>query len=157
EGRHLGIGLCTYLEPGPGPPDYSAALGFTYEQRSAQRARVKIEPDGQVTVHTSQQPHGQGHETTLAQIVADELGVTIESVKVVHGDTRLQPFNMVATGGSRAATLASGAVLGAARIVRGQLVSVVAELLEANPDDLVIADGVVSVVGSPSAQRSIAE
>ena len=157
DGRYLGIGLCTYLEPGPGPPDYGEALGFTYEQRSAQRAHVTIEADGRVTVYTSQQPHGQGHETTLAQIVADELGVALDAVKVVHGDTRLQPFNMVATGGSRAATLASGAVLGAARIVRQQIVSVVADLLEANPDDLVIDDGVVSVAGSPGASRTIAE
>lgn len=95
-----GVGFCTYLEPGPGPSNYSEALGFTYEQRSLQRARVKIEPDGYVSVFTSQQPHGQSHETTLAQVVADELGVTIESVRVIHGDTRLQPFNMVATGGS---------------------------------------------------------
>jgi aerobic carbon-monoxide dehydrogenase large subunit len=157
DGKYLGIGLCTYLEPGPGPANYSEALGFTYEQRSAQRARVTLEPDGRVTVYTSQQPHGQGHETTLAQVVADELGVALDAVKVVHGDTRLQPFNMVATGGSRAATLASGAVLGAARLVREQIVSVVAELLEANPDDLVIDDGVVSVAGSPGASRSIAE
>ena len=78
DGKYLGIGFCTYLEPGPGPPDYGQALGFSYEQRSAQRARVKVEPDGRITVFTSQQPHGQGHETTLAQIVADELGVPID-------------------------------------------------------------------------------
>ncbi|HUP76845.1 MAG TPA: xanthine dehydrogenase family protein molybdopterin-binding subunit [Acidimicrobiales bacterium] len=157
DGRFLGIGLCTYLEPGPGPPDYGQALGFTYEQRSAQRARVKIEPDGRVSVFTSQQPHGQGHETTLAQIAADELGVPFDHVKVIHGDTRLQPFNMVATGGSRAATLASGAVLGAARSVREQIVAIVADQLEANVSDLRIEDGIVSVAGSPSRQRTIAE
>lgn len=157
DGRHLGIGFCTYLEPGPGPPDYGQALGFTYEQRSAQRARVKVEPDGRVSVFTSQQPHGQGHETTLAQIVADELGVPFDYVKVIHGDTRLQPFNMVATGGSRAATLASGAVLGAARIVREQIVAIVAEQLEANAKDLIIEDAVVSVAGSPTRRRTFAE
>ena len=74
-GRYTGIGICTYLEPGPGPTDYSQALGFTYEQRSFQRARVKVEIDGTVSVYTSQQPHGQSHETTLAQVAADELGV----------------------------------------------------------------------------------
>jgi carbon-monoxide dehydrogenase large subunit len=157
DGRAIGIGFCTYLEPGPGPPDYGQALGFSYEQRSAQRARVKIEPDGRVSVFTSQQPHGQGHETTLAQIVADELGVPFADVKVIHGDTRLQPFNMVATGGSRAATLASGAVLGASRIVRNQILSIVADQLEANVNDLVIEDGVVSVAGSPDKRRTFAE
>ncbi|MXZ79566.1 MAG: xanthine dehydrogenase family protein [Acidimicrobiia bacterium] len=157
EGRYLGIGLCTYLEPGPGPTDYGQALGFTYEQRSMQRARVKLEPDGSVTLFTSQQPHGQSHETTLSQVVADELGVGINDVRVVCGDTDQVPFNMVSTGGSRAATLGAGAALGAARIVRNKLLSVVANLLEANPDDLEIIDGVVAVRGSPDRSKTVAE
>ncbi len=157
QGRHLGIGLCTYLEPGPGPTDYGQALGFTYEQRSLQRARVKLEPDGTVTVFTSQQPHGQSHETTLAQVVADELGVGLDTVRVVCGDTDLVPFNMVGTGGSRAATLGAGAARGAARIVRHKLVTVVAALLEANPDDLEITDGTVAVRGSTDRFRTVAE
>ena len=157
EGRHLGIGLCTYLEPGPGPTDYGQALGFTYEQRSMQRARVKLEPDGSVTVFTSQQPHGQSHETTLSQVVADELGVGIDNVVVVCGDTDQVPFNMVGTGGSRAATLGAGAAQGAARIVRHKLLAVVAALLEANPDDLEINDGVVTVRGSPDRCKTVAE
>ncbi len=157
EGRHLGIGLCTYLEPGPGPTDYGQALGFTYEQRSMQRARVKLEPDGSVTVFTSQQPHGQSHETTLSQVVADELGVDIDDVRVVSGDTDQVPFNMVGTGGSRAATLGAGAAQGAARIVRHKLLAVVAALLEANPDDLEITDGVVAVQGSPDRFKTVAE
>lgn len=157
EGRYLGIGLCTYLEPGPGPTDYGQALGFTYEQRSMQRARVKLEPDGSVTLFTSQQPHGQSHETTLSQVVADELGVGIEDVRVVSGDTDQVPFNMVSTGGSRAATLGAGAALGATRIVRSKLLSVVATLLEANPGDLEIVDGVVAVRGSPDRSKTVAE
>ncbi len=157
DGRLVGIGVCTYLEPAPGPTDYAEALGFTYEQRSLQRARVRIEIDGSATVFTSQQPHGQGHETTLAQLAADELGLPIRAVRVVHGDTNLQPFNLVATGGSRAATLASGAVVGAAGIVRGRVLAVVADLLEASVDDLEIVDGVVSVKGSPTKCRSVAD
>jgi len=157
EGRYLGIGLCTYLEPGPGPTDYGQALGFTYEQRSMQRARVKLEPDGSVTLFTSQQPHGQSHETTLSQVVADELGVGINDVRVVCGDTDQVPFNMVSTGGSRAATLGAGAAQGAARIVRNKLLTVVANLLEANPDDLEIIDGVVAVRGSPDRSKTVAE
>lgn len=157
EGRYLGIGLCTYLEPGPGPTNYGEALGFTYEQRSMQRARVKLEPDGSVTAFTSQQPHGQSHETTLSQVVADELGVPIDNVRVVCGDTDQVPFNMVGTGGSRAATLGAGAAQGAARIVRHKLLAVVAALLEANPDDLEIVDGVVAVRGSPDRSKTVAE
>jgi len=156
-GALMGIGVCTYLEPGPGPTDYAQALGFTYEQRSMQRARVRLEIDGSVTVFTSQQPHGQGHETTLAQLAADELGLAIDRVRVVHGNTELQPFNLVATGGSRAATLASGAVVGAARIVRDRIAAVVADLLEASADDLELVDGVARVKGSPTRSRSLAD
>ncbi|MDE0603877.1 MAG: molybdopterin-dependent oxidoreductase, partial [bacterium] len=157
EGRYLGIGLCTYLEPGPGPTNYGQALGFTYEQRSMQRARVKLEPDGSVTLFTSQQPHGQSHETTLSQVVADELGVDINVVRVMCGDTDQVPFNMVSTGGSRAATLGAGAAQGAARIVRYKLLAVVATLLEANPGDLEVVDGVVTVRGSPHRSKTVAE
>jgi carbon-monoxide dehydrogenase large subunit len=156
-GRYTGIGICTYLEPGPGPTDYSQALGFSYEQRSFQRARVKVEIDGTVTVFTSQQPHGQSHETTLAQVAADELGVAFADVRIIHGDTDLQPFNLVATGGSRAATLASGAITGAARIVRAQLIDAVAHLLEADPADLDIDDGRICVKGSPDRFRTFAD
>ncbi len=155
--RRTGIGVSTYLEPGPGPTDYGEALGFSYEQRSLQRARVAIDIDGSITVYTSQQPHGQSHETTLAQVAADELGVPLDHVRVVHGDTNLQPFNLVATGGSRAATLASGAVAGAARIVRNRVIDAVAHLLEADPADLDIADATVFVRGSPDKSRTIAE
>ena len=81
--------------------------------RTAQQARARLEPDGTVTLFTSQQPHGQGHETTLAQLAADGLGLALDAVHVVHGDTTVTPFNAVGTGGSRAATLASGAVVGA--------------------------------------------
>lgn len=157
QGRLYGIGLCTYLEPGPGPPNYGQALGFTYEQRSLQRARVTIELDGTVTVFTAQQPHGQSHETTLAQIAADELGVDLRSVRVVHGDTRLQPFNMVATGGSRAATLASGAVHGACQILREQLLEIAADRLEAAVADLVFDDAALTVRGSPTRRVTFAE
>ena len=157
EGRLVGIGVCAYLEPGPGPADYAQALGFTHEQRAPQRARVRLEIDGSATVFTSQQPHGQSHETTLGQLVADELGLSLDRVRVVHGDTEVQPFNLVATGGSRAATLASGAVVGAARIVHNRLIAVVAELLEAAPDDLEIVDGVVRVKGSPARARTVAD
>src|SRR5258706_198557 len=83
-------------------------------------ATVRIEPSGYVTAFTAQAPHGQSHETTLAQVVASELGVPFENVKVVHGDTQTAPFSMIGTGGSRAATMASGAALFATREVERQ-------------------------------------
>src|SRR6202040_1739562 len=110
-----------------------------------------------VVIVTRQQPHGQGHETTLAQVAADEFGVRFEDVRVVYGDTDITPFALVGTGGSRAATMANGAVLHASRELRDNMVSIAAELLEASPDDLDIGGGVVRVKGSPSITLPFAE
>ena len=122
--------------PLPGPPDYTRALGAGAAPRSAQRATARLEPDGSLTVFTSQSPHGQGHHTTLAQLAADELGVPLEGVRIVAGDTQVTPFNLVGTGGSRAATLASGAVIGAVADIREQVTGLAAHLLEADPADV---------------------
>ncbi len=156
-GRAVGCGLATVLEPSPGPPNYSQALGAGASPRTAQRAVARLEPDGTLTVFTSQSPHGQGHHTTLAQLAADGLELALDRVRVVSGDTQVTPFNLVGTGGSRAATLASGAVMGAVAGVRSQVLQLAAHLLEASPDDLVLEDGGVSVSGVPASHRSIAE
>jgi len=94
-------------------------------------------------------PHGQGHETTLAQVAADELGVAFEQITVIYGDTRFAPFSFLGTGGSRAGTMASGAVLYAARAVKNQIVTAASAMLEANPADIVIDNGMVTVQGVP--------
>ena len=78
-------------------------------------ARSVLEADGTVSVYTQQMPHGQGHETTLAQVAADELGVPIEQVRVRYGDTSITPFGLSGTGGSRSAPMAGGAVTYSAR------------------------------------------
>ncbi len=156
-GRLLGFGLATFVEPSPGPPDYTQALGAGAAPRSAQRATARLEPDGSLTVFTSQSPHGQGHHTTLAQLAADELGVPLASVRVVTGDTQVTPFNLVGTGGSRAATLASGAVIGVAAEVRREVVQLAAHLFEAADDDIELVDGVVSVRGVPTSARPLAD
>jgi carbon-monoxide dehydrogenase large subunit len=155
-GRLLGVGFATFVEPSPGPPDYTQALGAGAAPRSAQRATARLEPDGSLTVFTSQSPHGQGHHTTLAQLAADELGVPFEQVRIVAGDTQVTPFNLVGTGGSRAATLASGAVIGVAADVRAQVVRLAAHLLEAAEDDIEISNGVVSVRGVPASAQPLA-
>ncbi|HLM17513.1 MAG TPA: xanthine dehydrogenase family protein molybdopterin-binding subunit [Acidimicrobiia bacterium] len=156
-GRLLGFGLATFVEPSPGPPDYTQALGAGAAPRSAQRATARLEPDGSLTIFTSQAPHGQGHHTTLAQLAADELGVPLAAVRVVTGDTQVTPFNLVGTGGSRAATLASGAVLGVTADIRRQVARLAAHLLEAAEDDIELVDGVASVRGVPASARSLAE
>ncbi|MCU1395016.1 MAG: Carbon-monoxide dehydrogenase (acceptor) [Ilumatobacteraceae bacterium] len=155
-GRYLGIGFCNFIEPAPFMPSLIRAIGFMAAPRTPQEAHIRVEPDGTVTLFTSQQPHGQGHETTLAQLVADEIGVAIDRVRVVHGDTQVTPFNFVGTGGSRAATLASGAVMGAARQVRDRILRLAAELWEIDVADLDIVDGEVVAIGVPSRRLPMA-
>jgi carbon-monoxide dehydrogenase large subunit len=149
-GRHLGIGVACYVEPAPVPPSLITAMGFMAAPRTVQEARARLEPDGSLTVFTSQQPHGQSHETTLAQLAADELGVPMDRVRVVHGDTQVTPFNLVGTGGSRAATLASGAVIGVAGAVRRRVLEVGSKLLEIAPEDLELVDARVVARGAPA-------
>ena len=105
---------------------------------------------------TSQQPHGQGHETTLAQLAADGLGLPVEQVRVVHGDTDVTPFNAVGTGGSRSATLASGAVVGAAAMLRDRIAELFAERHELDPSDVEVAGGTVSARGVPASAWDLA-
>jgi aerobic carbon-monoxide dehydrogenase large subunit len=150
QGRHLGFGMCVFAEAAPGPPDYSAALGAGASSRSAQQARARLELDGTVSVFTSQQPHGQGHETTLAQLAADGLGIPVEHARVVHGHTGHTPFNAVGTGGSRAATLASGAVVGAVAALRERIVDAFAEQHELDPHDVELGGGAVYARGVPA-------
>jgi carbon-monoxide dehydrogenase large subunit len=156
EGRYLGVGMASYLEAAPGPlsPD---ADDIAKSIMGDQVTHISVERGGKVVIITQQQPHGQGHETTLAQVAADELGVAFDDVSVRYGDTDITPATLVATGGSRAATMANGAVLHASRQLRGEILAVAAELLEASSEDLEISDGVVSVKGSPAITISLAE
>ena len=154
EGRLLGLGLANVVEPAPVTPSLIRAMGIMAAPRTVQEARARLELDGSVTVFTSQMPHGQSHETTLAQLAADELGLALDRVRVVHGDTQLTPFNMVGTGGSRAATLASGAVVGGrvggARAGAGRWPR---ELMEIAPADLELVDGSVVARGAPEVRH----
>jgi carbon-monoxide dehydrogenase large subunit len=157
EGRYLGFGMATFAEAAPGGPDFGPALGQGSSPRAAQEARARLEPDGRVTVFTSQQPHGQGHETTLAQLAADGLGLPLDRATVVHGDTAATPFNMVGTGGSRAATLASGAVVGAVAALRELIVQEYADRHELDPQDVELRDGRVYARGVPSTAWELAD
>jgi carbon-monoxide dehydrogenase large subunit len=146
EGRYLGIGFATFVEGAPGPPELRVGgpgvLG-------SERAKVSLQPDGHLVVITAQAPHGQSHETTLAQVAADEMGVPIEHVRIVHGDTRVTPFSLLGTSGSRAGAWASGAVIVATRKLRRRLLGIASEMLEVSAEDLEILDGVVAVKGVP--------
>ena len=137
EGRRVGIGLACYVE-GTGVGPYEGA-------------HIRVETSGKVVVSTGLTTQGQGHETVFAQIAASELGVPIEAVTVITGDTRRFEY-AVGTFASRAAVMSGNAVALAARKVRAKALRIAGEALEVDASDLEVADGVVSVSGSPTAQ-----
>jgi aerobic carbon-monoxide dehydrogenase large subunit len=140
QGRRVGIGLACYVE-GTGVGPYEGGY-------------VRVETSGQVVVATGLTTQGQGHETVFAQVAAAELGVPVEDVSVVTGDTRRFKY-AVGTFASRAAVMSGNAIALAARKVRAKALRIAAEALEADPADLEIVDGVVRVKGSPGAQIAL--
>jgi carbon-monoxide dehydrogenase large subunit len=144
-GRLVGIGIGLLTEPS----------GISMGWQSTEAASVRMGPNGHVDVVTSSASHGQSLETTIAQVVADELGIDLEHVRVLQGDTATTPVGS-GTGGSRSAVLCSGAVAEAAQQVRSQLLNLAAHRMEASPDDLEIVDGRVQVAGTPSHGMTIA-
>jgi carbon-monoxide dehydrogenase large subunit len=150
-GRYLGIGVATFIEaaPGPRPPEPpSGPMGV-------ESMRLRLEEDGIVALFTGQMPHGQSHQTTLAQIAADEFGVPFEQVRVVVGDTDVVPFGL--TGGSRSATLTGGVALHGARQLKTKVLDFASHLMEASARDLQISDGRVWVRGDPASGITVAE
>jgi carbon-monoxide dehydrogenase large subunit len=151
QGHYLGIGMATFIEaaPGPRPPGGpSGPLG-------TESMRLRLEEDGIVVLFTGQMPHGQSHQTTLAQIAADEFGVPFEQVRVVVGDTDVVPFGL--TGGSRSATLTGGVALHGARELKAKVLDFASHLMEASVRDLEITDGQVGVRGDPASAISVGE
>jgi aerobic carbon-monoxide dehydrogenase large subunit len=134
EGRRVGIGLACYVE-GTGVGPYEGAF-------------VRVETNGDVVVATGLTTQGQGHETVFAQIAATELGVPVEKITVVTGDTRRFKY-AVGTFASRAAVMSGNAVALAARKVRAKALRIAGEALEIDAGDLEITDGVVQVKGTP--------
>jgi carbon-monoxide dehydrogenase large subunit len=141
EGRRVGIGLAFYVE-GTGVGPYEGA-------------HVRVETNGKVVVATGLTTQGQGHETVFAQVAASELGVAVEDVSVVTGDTRRFKY-AVGTFASRAAVMSGNAVALAARKVRAKALRIAGEALEADPADLEVVDGVVRVRGVPDTQVPLA-
>ena len=150
EGRYLGVGFSTFVETASTGP--SAKMAFQGHEYGA----VRVEPSGRVTALTGTSPHGQGGETTLAQIVADALGVTPEDVTVLHGDTAVIPTGF-GTGGSRGASVGGAAIHVAAGRVREKAQRLAAHLLEAAPEDIVAADGKFHVKGLPDRAVTLRE
>ena len=110
---------------------------------------VRIHPTGKVTVLTGSHSHGQGHETTFAQIAAQELGCGIDDVEIVHGDTGRVPFGM-GTYGSRSGAVGGAALFNSLQKIKEKGRRIAAHLLEAAPEDVDFAGGNYFVKGSPS-------
>ncbi|MGE5303484.1 MAG: glyceraldehyde dehydrogenase subunit alpha [Alphaproteobacteria bacterium] len=141
-GRYLGIGVSTYVEicaMGPGFWEYG---------------KVEVEPTGKVKVLSGASPHGQGQKTSFAQIVADQLGVAMDDITVIHGDTATVPKG-IGTFGSRATAVGGIAVYQAADKVREKARELASHLLEVDPEDLVFSDGRISVKGVPKKALTI--
>ncbi len=154
-GRLRGIGLSTYIEAcGPAPSQVAGALGA--QAGLWESASVRIHPTGKVTVFTGSHSHGQGHETTFAQLAADSLGVPIDDVEIVHGDTGAIPFGM-GTYGSRSAAVGGPAIHMSLEKIKDKGRKIAAHLLEAAETDLVFEDGKYQVKGSPDRAKAFPE
>jgi aerobic carbon-monoxide dehydrogenase large subunit len=155
EGRLVGIGFAVYNElTGLGQ---AASAGPRMPFRTGHEgATVRMDPAGGVTVLAGVTSQGQGLETTMAQVVAAELGAPLDSVTVILGDTEVTPFGLGAFA-SRQGVIGSGAATRAARAVREKVIRIAAHLLEAAPADLDVADGRVGVKGVPTRAVSLAE
>jgi len=150
QGRYLGIGLSTYVEIcGIGPSAIVPGGGW-------EGGTVRVERTGKVTVLTGTSPHGQGGETAFSQIVADELGVPMEDVTVIHGDTAQVPFG-VGTFGSRAIAIGGTAIMMSVVKVKEKAKRFAGQMLEAAPEDLVYESGQVYVKGHPDKGVTIQE
>ncbi|MGH1363656.1 MAG: xanthine dehydrogenase family protein molybdopterin-binding subunit [Calditrichia bacterium] len=145
-GRYIGVGFSTYIEAcGIAPSAVVGSLGARaglYES-----AQVRVQPTGKVSVFTGSHSHGQGHETTFAQIVADKLGIALEDVDVVHGDSDSVAFGM-GTYGSRSLAVGGSAIMKSIDKVLEKGAKIAAHKLEASEDDLEFANGAWTVKGT---------
>ena len=155
QGRYLGIGFSTYIEAcGPAPSAVAGALGA--QAGLWESAQVRVTPTGKITVFTGSHSHGQGHETTFAQLAADELQVPFEDVEIVHGDTAAVPFGM-GTYGSRSAAVGGSAIYSAVEKIKDKGKKIAAHLLEANEADIEYQEGKFGVRGSPGRNKTFGE
>jgi aerobic carbon-monoxide dehydrogenase large subunit len=153
QGRYLGIGVGTYVEIcGLGPSQVAGAIGF--QGGLWESAIVRFHPSGKVNVFIGASPHGQGEETTFAQIVSDELGVDVNDVKVIHGDTDSTPMGW-GTYGSRTTAVGGAALAVAVRKIKDKAKVLAAHLLEASPEDMDYQDGRFFVKGTPARAKTI--
>ena len=145
-GRYLGVGTSTYVEP------TSSGFGFY----GTEGATMRIEPSGKVNVYVAGGSAGNSIETTVVQLAADALGVSIDDVATIQGDTAVTPFG-AGTGGSRSGSMTAGAVGEVAQTLRDKLVTIAAHKLEAAEADIEMVEGRATVRGTPSVSVTVAE
>ena len=154
-GKHLGVGFSTYVETcGLAPSAWMASQGWG--AALFESANVKIHLTGKVVVTTGSMPHGQGHETTFSQVVADRLGVPFDDVQIKFGDTLGAPFGY-GTYGSRSLAVGGEAIVRCTNKIEEKARKLAAHLLEVGESDIEFADGRASVKGFPDQAKSIQE
>jgi carbon-monoxide dehydrogenase large subunit len=155
QGKYLGIGFSSYVEVcGVAPSAWINAEGWGAALWES--ANVRVHLTGKVVVTTGTLPHGQGHETTFSQIVADELGANYDDIIVQWGDTQGTPFGY-GTYGSRSLAVGGAAIVKSTRKIRDKMTKLAAHMLEVNEEDIELADGKASVKGSPDRSLGFAE
>jgi carbon-monoxide dehydrogenase large subunit len=152
EGRLIGLGLATYMEVGGLAPSRMRAPNLG----GWESCTIRVDPTGSVTVLTGASPHGQGLATAFSQIVADELGVALGAIRVLHGDTDVVPYGN-GTMGSRSLAIGGGALLMSLSKVKDKARRVAALLLEAEPDGITYDGGGLFVTDRPERKVSFAE
>lgn len=153
EGRYLGIGVTTYSEIcGLGPSQVAGAIGF--QAGLWESAIVRVSPTGKVQAMIGASPHGQGEETTFAQIIESEIGIPVDDIEIVHGDTNRTPMGW-GTYGSRTTPVAGAALVQATRKIKEKARIMTAHLLEAAVEDIDYEDGKFFVKGSPDNFKTI--
>ena len=146
-GRYIGIGIASYVEIcGIGP---SSLLPPKLKGGGWESSAVRIEPDSKITVLTGVSPHGQGQETTFAQMVADAFGVDIDDVNVVHGDTAIVPYG-IGTFGSRGTTVGGPALMMSVVKLQDKMKKIASTMMEAPPEQLTFVNRTVALAGDPS-------
>jgi carbon-monoxide dehydrogenase large subunit len=157
KGRYLGLGLSSYVEMcGVAPSAWVGLPGEGWGAGLWESSNVRVHLTGQVVATTGSQSHGQGHETSVAQVVADELGIPMDNVLVQHSDTQGTPFGY-GTYGSRSTSVGTVAIYNSLQRIKEKARRLGAHMLEAAVEDVVYEDGKVFVKGAPDKGKTIQE
>jgi carbon-monoxide dehydrogenase large subunit len=152
QGRYLGIGISSYIEICGIGPSFLLPPGVG----GWESCTIRVEPTGKVSVLTGVSPHGQSNETTFAQIVADELGVPMDDIEVIHGDTDVVSYG-IGTFGSRSLAVGGAALVMSVNKVKDKARQLGAHMLDARPEDVTYEDGEVRLSADPNRKKTFAE